>query len=102
MPLVLVIFWFFFLVPYIGQWLTGAERPIQVGAFQSWMSTGSSHHFITYQSTATGVPDGTLQQCQGVAGKWVYATSVSGQVIELKMPDGVGLSMNATIDTARQ
>jgi glutamate/aspartate transport system permease protein len=30
-PLVLVIFWFYFLVPYIGQWLTGASQPIQVG-----------------------------------------------------------------------
>ena len=30
LPLVLVIFWFYFLVPYIGQWVTGAERPIQV------------------------------------------------------------------------
>jgi hypothetical protein len=67
---------------------------IQVGAFQSWMSTGASHHFITYQSTGAPLPDGTLEQCQGVAGKWVYATSVSGQVIELKMPDGVGLTMN--------
>ena len=34
-PLLLVIFWFFFLVPYIGAWLTGAARPVQVGA---WMS----------------------------------------------------------------
>ena len=31
-PLVLVIFWFFFLVPFILQWLTGAERPPLVGA----------------------------------------------------------------------
>ena len=31
-PLVLVIFWFFFLVPLILQWITGAERPPQVGA----------------------------------------------------------------------
>jgi glutamate/aspartate transport system permease protein len=31
-PLVLVIFWFFFLVPLILQGLTGAERPPQVGA----------------------------------------------------------------------
>jgi glutamate/aspartate transport system permease protein len=31
-PLVLVIFWFFFLVPLIAQGLTGAERPPQVGA----------------------------------------------------------------------
>ena len=34
-PLVLVIFWFFFLVPYIGAWITGASQPIKVGA---WMS----------------------------------------------------------------
>jgi glutamate/aspartate transport system permease protein len=34
-PLVLVIFWFFFLVPYIGAWIVGANEPIRVGA---WMS----------------------------------------------------------------
>ena len=38
-PLVLVIFWFFFLVPYIGGWITGASRPIQVGAFLSAVIT---------------------------------------------------------------
>jgi len=31
-PLVLVIFWFFFLMPTVFQVLTGAERPIQIGA----------------------------------------------------------------------
>jgi glutamate/aspartate transport system permease protein len=39
LPLVLVIFWFYFLVPYIGQWLTGASRPIRVGAFASTLVT---------------------------------------------------------------
>src|ERR1043166_441044 len=39
LPLVLVIFWFYFLVPYIGQWLTGASRPIRVGAFASPLVT---------------------------------------------------------------
>ncbi len=34
-PLVLVIFWFFFLVPWIGQWITGSSQPIRVGAFLS-------------------------------------------------------------------
>ena len=34
-PLVLVIFWFFFLVPYIGAWVIGARDPIKVGAFWS-------------------------------------------------------------------
>jgi glutamate/aspartate transport system permease protein len=34
-PLVLVIFWFYFLVPWMGGWLIGATAPIQVGAFMS-------------------------------------------------------------------
>jgi glutamate/aspartate transport system permease protein len=38
-PLVLVIFWFFFLVPYIGAWIIGANRPIAVGAFWSAVIT---------------------------------------------------------------
>lgn len=38
-PLVMVIFWFYFLVPYIGAWLIGASRPIQVGAFTSSVIT---------------------------------------------------------------
>ena len=38
-PLVLVIFWFFFLVPYIGAWLVGASRPIAVGAFLAALVT---------------------------------------------------------------
>src|SRR6266403_3105453 len=39
LPLVLVIFWFYFLVPYIGQWLTGSSRPVHVGAFISSLVT---------------------------------------------------------------
>jgi glutamate/aspartate transport system permease protein len=38
-PLVLMIFWFYFLVPYIGQWITGASSPIRVGAFMSSLIT---------------------------------------------------------------
>jgi glutamate/aspartate transport system permease protein len=38
-PLVLVIFWFYFLVPYIGAWVIGAKEPIQVGAFSSSLIT---------------------------------------------------------------
>jgi glutamate/aspartate transport system permease protein len=39
LPLVLVIFWFFFLVPYIGAWVIGASQPIRVGAFWSAVIT---------------------------------------------------------------
>jgi glutamate/aspartate transport system permease protein len=34
-PLVLVIFWFYFLVPVIIQSITGSERPLQIGAERS-------------------------------------------------------------------
>ena len=38
-PLVLVIFWFFFLVPYIGAWIVRSPEPIKVGAFYSALIT---------------------------------------------------------------
>jgi len=38
-PLVLVIFWFYFLVPYLGAWAIGAREPIKVGAFWSCVIT---------------------------------------------------------------
>ena len=38
-PLVLVIFWFYFLVPYIGAWMIGSNQPVQVGAFTSSLIT---------------------------------------------------------------
>jgi glutamate/aspartate transport system permease protein len=38
-PLLLVIFWFYFLVPYIGAWIIGANQPVKVGAFLSSVIT---------------------------------------------------------------
>jgi len=38
-PLVLVIFWFYFLVPYIGAWVLRESQPIKVGAFYSALIT---------------------------------------------------------------
>src|SRR5713226_10200743 len=38
-PLVLVIFWFYFLVPYIGAWVLRESQPIKVGAFYSSVIT---------------------------------------------------------------
>jgi glutamate/aspartate transport system permease protein len=38
-PLVLVIFWFYFLVPFIAAWAIGSPTPIHVGAFWSSVIT---------------------------------------------------------------
>jgi glutamate/aspartate transport system permease protein len=39
LPLVLVIFLFYFLMPYVGQWILRTERPIQFGALSSTITT---------------------------------------------------------------
>jgi glutamate/aspartate transport system permease protein len=39
MPLLVVIFWFYFLMPFIVAWLTGASRPVPVGGFLSALIT---------------------------------------------------------------
>jgi glutamate/aspartate transport system permease protein len=39
LPLVLVIFLFYFLSPYIGQWIIRADQPVQVGAYTSTIIT---------------------------------------------------------------
>lgn len=48
-PLVLLIFWFYFLVPYIGAWMVGVEQPIEVGAFTSALIT-----FILFEAAYYG------------------------------------------------
>jgi glutamate/aspartate transport system permease protein len=47
-PLVLVIFWFYFLVPYIGAWIIGSNQPVQVGAFLSSVITFSMFEAAYY------------------------------------------------------
>ncbi|MBB1624072.1 amino acid ABC transporter permease [Achromobacter sp. UMC71] len=38
-PLLLVIFWFYFLMPYIAAWIVGSPTPLRVGAFNSAVVT---------------------------------------------------------------
>lgn len=38
-PLLLVIFWFYFLVPYIGAWVIGAKQPIEIRPLTSCIIT---------------------------------------------------------------
>jgi hypothetical protein len=74
---------------------------VDIGAFQSWMTPGSSHHFIAYEvgsaagSSFPAQADGTLQSCAFGGGTWMYATSLPGEIIEMQMPSGVGLPIAA-------
>jgi hypothetical protein len=66
---------------------------IQVGGFQSWMSIGSSHHFILYKGGT--VAAGSSGSCTLGANNWMYASSTPGQVITENFPANVGLSIPA-------
>jgi glutamate/aspartate transport system permease protein len=79
MPLVLVIFWFYFLVPYIGQWITGASRPIQVGAFLSALVTftlfEAAYFCEIMRAGIQSIPRGQVQAAQALG--MSYWTSMS-------------------------
>ncbi|HEX4467130.1 MAG TPA: hypothetical protein VH025_08070, partial [Solirubrobacteraceae bacterium] len=72
---------------------------VDVGAFQSFMTYGSSHHFIVFQggqgAYGAAQPNGTIVPCAFAAGTWVYATSTPGEVVGMSMPDKVGLPFAA-------
>ena len=82
MPLVLVIFWFYFLVPYIGQWITGASRPIQVGAFLSALVTftlfEAAYFCEIMRAGIQSIPRGQVQAAQALG--MSYLTSM-GEII---------------------
>jgi hypothetical protein len=59
-----------------------------VGRMQSWMPPGSSHQLFVYQQQAGGA-------CEAVPGAWIFAASIPGTIVELKMPDGVGVPLQA-------
>ncbi len=64
-PLVLVIFWFYFLVPYIAAWLIGAAEPVKVGTFLSALVTFTLFQAAYYCEIMRGgiqaIPRGQVQ-----------------------------------------
>lgn len=68
---------------------------VDVGGFESYMSEGTSHHFIVFQSASATGTDGSLVSCPIGSGNWVYATSTPGEIVGMNMPAGVGLPFTA-------
>ncbi len=64
-----------------------------VGTVQSWMTPGSSHELIVYQG-GTPAP-GSTAACSLGTDKWLYEASIAGEIVELKMPNGVGYRLPA-------
>ncbi|WP_338768032.1 amino acid ABC transporter permease [Massilia sp. METH4] len=69
-PLVLVIFWFYFLVPYVAAWAIGAQEPVRVGAFWSALITFTLFQAAYYSEIMRGgiqaIPRGQLDAAQAL------------------------------------
>ncbi len=91
-PLVLVIFWFYFLVPYIAAWAIGAREPVKVGAFASALITfvmfEAAYYCEILRSGMQSVPRGQVLagQALGLTYAQVTATIVLPQAIRNMLP----------------
>ena len=69
-PLLLVIFWFYFLVPYIAAWFIGAQEPVKVGAFMSSLITFTLFEAAFYceimRSGIQSIPRGQIAAAYGL------------------------------------
>lgn len=99
MPLVLVIFWFFFLVPFIGQWLTGASRPIQVGAFLSALVTftlfEAAYFCEIMRAGIQSIPRGQVQAAQALG--MTYWTAMGEIILPQAFRNMVPILLTQTI-----
>ncbi|OYO31244.1 amino acid ABC transporter permease [Janthinobacterium sp. PC23-8] len=79
-PLVLVIFWFYFLVPYIAAWIIGADEPVKVGAFSSALITfilfEAAYYCEIMRSGIQSIPRGQVWAGQAL-GMNYYQTMVN-------------------------
>ncbi|WP_342118276.1 amino acid ABC transporter permease [Pseudoduganella sp. OTU4001] len=69
-PLVLVIFWFYFLVPYIAAWALGKAEPVKVGTFLSALITFTLFQAAYYCEIMRGgiqaIPEGQVYAAQAL------------------------------------
>jgi len=80
-PLVLVIFWFYFLVPYIAAWVIGANEPVKVGTFMSALITFTLFQAAYYCEIMRGgiqaVPKGQAFAAQALGmGYWLTMSQI--------------------------
>jgi glutamate/aspartate transport system permease protein len=98
-PLVLMIFWFYFLVPYIGQWATGAPRPIEVGTFVSSLVTFTLFEAAFFceimRAGIQSIPRGQAAAAQALG--MTYATTMRYVVLPQAFRNMVPVLLTQTI-----
>ncbi|NIF70137.1 amino acid ABC transporter permease [Burkholderia sp. Ap-962] len=91
-PLILVIFWVYFLSPYAVAWLTGASNPVQVNAYVSAFATFSLFEACYYceiiRAGVLAIPNGQAAAARalGLNGVQVLASVILPQAIRHTTP----------------
>ena len=98
-PFVLMIFWFYFLVPYIGQWITRSAQPLQVGAFASCLITFTLFEAAFFceimRAGIQSIPRGQVAAAQALG--MTYPTSMGYIVLPQAFRNMVPVLLTQTI-----
>ena len=98
-PFVLMIFWFYFLVPYIGQWITRSAQPLQVGAFASSLITFTLFEAAFFceimRAGIQSIPRGQMAAAQAVG--MTYPTTMGYIVLPQAFRNMVPVLLTQTI-----
>lgn len=92
LPLVLVIFWFYFMVPFVAQWIIGSPRPVRIDPFWSSVVTFTLFEACYFceimRSGIQALPTGQTLAAQalGLTGMQTLAYVVLPQALRNMLP----------------
>jgi glutamate/aspartate transport system permease protein len=92
LPLLLVVFWFYFLVPYVAAWVTNASRPVPVGGFISALVTftlfEAAYFSEIIRAGIQSIPRGQIHagKALGLSNSQVMASVVLPQAFRNMLP----------------
>nr|WP_315845849.1 amino acid ABC transporter permease [uncultured Achromobacter sp.] len=70
-PLIMVLFWFFFLAPMLIMWVTGAPRPVPIGpvytAFITFAMFEAAYYAEIIRAGLNAVPKGQYEACRALS-----------------------------------
>lgn len=70
-PLIMVLFWFFFLMPMVLMWLTDARRPVPIGpvytAFITFAMFEAAYYAEIIRAGLKAIPQGQYEACRALS-----------------------------------